>query len=302
MSRLPTAAALTERLPRALRRHKAMKAWMWLTGESPVQLVRIRDRSFAYSDMSDGFNRLIPIEGGTDADFFPIADALLENGGTFFDVGANFGLLSFGLAGRHGAAIDFHLFEPNPRLLETIARSRQLYPEMRCTVNPVAVADSPGEVRFSIDDRQTGVSHISTADETGGLVVPAITLDAYLAASGVEKVDLLKIDVEGFELTALRGAAEALRTRRIRAVYFEYFEKYLIRVGPPQELIDFLGSRGFVTCFCRTCDYGPRGGPTHTLASGLPGHGLALLPVAGFERPAMTDLLAVPAEHLVPLA
>lgn len=298
MSLLPTAAALTERLPRILRRHKAMKAWMRLTGEDPVQLVRIRDDCRAYADMSDGFLRLIPIEGVYEPDFFTIADALLESGGTFLDVGANFGLLCFGLAGRHGSAIDFHLFEPNPWLVETIALSRARFPQMRCTVNQVAVSDVAGELSFTIDESQSGISHISTAQESG-VTVSSITLDGYIASAGLERVDLLKLDVEGFELAALRGASESLRSRRIRAVYFEYFEKQLLRVATPQALIDFLAEHGFVTCFCQPCDFGGRGEPTHTIAPGQAGHGLSLLPVTGFVRPSMTDLLAVPAENLV---
>lgn len=42
----PTASAVFRRLPRALRRHRLMKAWMRLTGERPLQLVRIREQAF----------------------------------------------------------------------------------------------------------------------------------------------------------------------------------------------------------------------------------------------------------------
>jgi hypothetical protein len=38
---LPTAAGVFDRLPRYLRRHRLMKAWMRLTGEDPVQLIRL---------------------------------------------------------------------------------------------------------------------------------------------------------------------------------------------------------------------------------------------------------------------
>src|SRR5437660_1727379 len=114
---IPTAASLFERVPRSLRRHRLMKSWMRITGEDPLQLVRIRDDSFGYADMSDGFLRLIVIDGKFERDFFAIADAMLGEGGTFFDVGANHGLLSFGLAGRHRERIRFHLFEPNPVLV-----------------------------------------------------------------------------------------------------------------------------------------------------------------------------------------
>jgi FkbM family methyltransferase len=295
-SLFPTAAALTEKLPRPLRRHRLMTGWMRLTGEDPVQLVRIRDDAFGYADMSDGFLRLIPIEGEYDRDFFRIADALLGNGGKFFDVGANFGLLSFGLARKHGDKVAFHLFEPIPRLLEAIARSRLLYPRMRMTVNAVAVADYDGETAFDIAEEQTGRSHI---DPAGALKTPVVKLDTYLADKTIGAVEFLKLDVEGYELSALRGAAEALKRRAVAAIYFEYFEKYLVRVASPQALIDFLDEAGYEVCFCREYDLANAGGATHTLAPGFAGHGLPLRPARGHTRPAMTDLLAVPKERLV---
>ena len=60
---IPRAAALFEKLPRSLRRHRLMTAWLQLTGEDPIQLVRIRDESLGYADMRDGFLRLIVIDG-----------------------------------------------------------------------------------------------------------------------------------------------------------------------------------------------------------------------------------------------
>lgn len=278
-----------------------MTNWMKLTGEDPVQLIRIRDDAFGYADMSDGFLRLIVIDKQYEQDFFLIADRMLSGGGTFLDVGANYGLLSFGLEGRHGTAIDFHLFEPNPSLVKTIGRSRARYPAMRCKLNAVAVSDKVGTVSFAINEAQSGASHIAVEGEMG-VEAPVITLDSYIAENDLTSVALLKLDVEGFELPALRGASQSLANRRIKAVYFEYFEKYLIRVGPPGQVIDFLDSVGFVTCFGRACDYGQRGGATHTIAANRPGHGLKLLPVTGHERPPMTDLLAVPREDLEPLA
>jgi FkbM family methyltransferase len=269
-----------------------MTAWMRLTGEPALQLVRIRDDSYGYADMSDGFLRLIPIEGDFERDFFAVGDALLSEGGVFFDCGANHGLLSFGLAGRHGSAIAFHLFEPNPKLVQSIEKSLAFYPAMRLTLNEQAVSDVEGTVSFEIDPRQTGHSHIS---EGAGVEVRCVTLDGYLGKSGVAQVDLLKLDVEGYELAALRGARRALEDRVIKAVYFEYFEKYLTRVAPPDELLRFLDSVGFEVCFCRTCDFDPRGGATHSY------RGLLLLPVAAHSRPPMTDLIAVPRECLTRL-
>lgn len=293
---IPPAAALFEKLPRKMRRHRLMKAWMRLTGEDPLQLVRIRGDAFGYADMSDGFLRLIVIEGDYERDFFRIADALLQDGGEFLDVGANHGLLSFGLVQRLPRT-RFHLFEPNPKLLESIERSRKLYPSMRAEINPVAVCDKDGTIHFEVRSEQTGASHIT---HSGGVAIRSVRLDTYLRERCIKQVDLLKIDIEGYELTALRGAECALKNRLIKAIYFEFFEKYLMRVAPPSKLIEFLDSLSYEVCFCREYDLARQGAvPRVTMREGLPGHGLPLIPIAGREVPAMTDLLAIPKESLV---
>ncbi len=90
-----------------------------------------------------------------------------------------------------------------------------------------------------------------------------------LSERGANQVALLKLDVEGYELKALRGAEIALRNRRIKAVYFEYFEKFLIRVGPPSKLIEYLESLSYEVCFCRNSDLDSQAGvQTVTLQRG----------------------------------
>jgi FkbM family methyltransferase len=271
---LPKAAGLFEKLPRTLRRHRLMKAWMRLTGEDALQLVRIRGDAFGYADLSDGFLRLIVIDGEYDKDFFRVADALLREGGEFLDVGANHGLLSFGLAKKLQDRVRFHLFEPNPKLLESIGRSLELYPSMVTEINPVAVCEEDSTILFHVQEDQTGASHIV---KNGGVPIRSIKLDTYLKDKCLNHVELLKLDIEGYELAALRGAEHALKNRTVKAVYFEYFEKCLVRVAPPQVLLDYLESVGFAVCFCRYCDFETRGTPALTLKQGLPGHGPAAL-------------------------
>ena len=296
---LPKAAWVFEKLPRTLRRHRAMKAWMRFTGEDPLQLVRIRDDALGYADLSDGFLRLIVIDGEYDKDFFRVADALLQEGGEFLDVGANHGLLSFGLARKLDDRVRFHLFEPNPKLLEAIRKSLELYPSMVVEINPVAVCEEDSTVLFHVQEDQTGASHIA---KSGGIPTRSIKLDTYLKHKCLDRVELLKLDIEGYELAALRGAEHALKNHRIKAVYFEYFEKYLVRVAPPSKVIEFLDSVSYEVCFCRDCDIAGQGvTPTITIKDGLPGHGLPLLPIKGRSVPAMTDLLAMPRENLTRL-
>jgi FkbM family methyltransferase len=106
--------------------------------------------------MSDGFLRLVVIEGHYEKEFFRIADQLLSRGGVFFDVGANYGLLSFGLANKFGETVRVHLFEPNPSLVRSIERTRELYHSMQSVVNEVAVSDENGSVLFRRRSRPDG--------------------------------------------------------------------------------------------------------------------------------------------------
>jgi len=276
-----------------------MTVWMQLTGEDPLQLVRIRDESLGYADMRDGFLRLIVIDGDFEHDFFRIADQLLQEGGHFFDVGANHGLLSFGLAGKFSERVRFHLFEPNPKLVSAIRRSAELYPRMQITVNAVAVSDHDGVIQFAFDEEQSGASHIS---EGNGVPVPSISIDAYIKKNELPEVALLKLDIEGHELTALREAVKAFQSHAIKGIYFEYFEKWLRRVQPPEHLLDFVESFGYGIYFCREANLEDYGGPTHTLMRGVPGHGIPLRPIERSKLPPMTDLIALPAQNVVPLS
>lgn len=209
-------------------------------------------------------------------------------------MGANYGLLSFGLAPKFSERVRFHLFEPNRRLVSAIRRSAELYPKMQITVNADAVSDHNGVVQFAIDEEQSGASHICPEN---GVPFPSISLDDYLKKNALPEVTLLKLDVEGHELTALRGAAEALQSHAIKAVYFEYFEKWLRRIQPPEHLLDFLESFGYAVYFCREANLQDYGGPTHTLLRGVPRHGIPLRPIERGKLPAMTDLIALPAQH-----
>lgn len=294
---LLTAASLIEKLPRPLRRHRLMTIWMKVTREAPLQLVRIRDDYFGYADMNDGFLRLIVIEQRFEKDFFNLADRVLQRGGAFFDIGANHGLLSFGLAGKYGAAIDFHLFEPNPQLGSSIRKTSILYPAMRLTLVEAAVSDRDGSVPFEINSSHNGASHICPGGAGEG--VRSVTLDQYLERAAIDRVDFVKIDIEGYELLALQGARRALEKQVLQAIYFEYCEKWLRRVSAPAELLAYIESAGYEVCFCRADDIMPRGGATHTFIKGLPGHGFPLLPISGQALPNTTDLLAVPRQNLV---
>lgn len=136
-----------------------------------------------------------------------IARMFPPDGGVFVDVGANAGLLSFHAACRARSGCRVVVIEPNPVMMAR-ARTCVLRPESFDTdavafvFAEVAIADREGEAEFVVT-ADPGESHLAAAGATGTIRTPLTTLPALLARHGLERIDILKLDVEGFEEAAL---------------------------------------------------------------------------------------------------
>jgi FkbM family methyltransferase len=134
--------------------------------------------------------------------------ACLRPGCVFVDVGANkgdFSLLAARLMGDSGKVI---AVEPEATNADWIERSvaRNGY---RCIeVVRVALADHAGDATLHLGEKSGWHSLVATdgVATTGAVTVPTETLDAMLAARGVTRVDVIKIDVEGAEARVFDGA------------------------------------------------------------------------------------------------
>ncbi len=143
-----------------------------------------------------------------------------------FDVGAHRGDWSRGVRARRASAGDrFFLFEPsavNLRALERLA-----VPEF--TVVPMAVSDGSGHAPLFADAAGSGLGSLHQRDlRSDGVIhekqeeVATITLDDFAETNGIGRIDFLKLDIEGHELAALRGATRLLGETRIGALAFEF--------------------------------------------------------------------------------
>lgn len=149
---------------------------------------------------------------------------------TVVDVGANVGLVTTALLRRFpGATV--HAFEPTP---ETAAVLRtRLGGDPRVVINEVALAATAGTASFRVDQHTHGggsnslLAHTenfatrASTDRYRSVEVATTTLDAYVAERGIERVDLVKLDVEGAELQVLEGAAGLLARSAIDVIASE---------------------------------------------------------------------------------
>lgn len=277
-------------LPRWLRRHKILRLACFPFG--PVQKVQVNGAFDAYIDVRDGFARLVAIEDTFEEEFFSRAPFLFQDAQrqVFFDVGANFGLMSFGLAKSFGITLDAHLFEPNPHLVEIIQRSQTSAPMSNYLLHQVAAMDRRGESRLQFELHHTGAGFLQS-NSASSITVETIPLDDYIDKHAIDRVDLVKIDVEGNETAVLQGLQRSLTNRVVRSVYFEYCPRHLDRAGNDLDPVDFVLSCGWEVFFVRSYDLCGR--RTHQLSNG--GYTLPLLEVEHPPREvAATDLLALP--------
>jgi FkbM family methyltransferase len=121
-------------------------------------------------------------------------------GAVVLDCGANLGMFAR-YAIDHGAG-RVVCFEPSPQTVEALRRNVP-----QAVIVERGVWDSETTVRFHTHGPNPGADLIA---EDGELMITTTTIDATVVALKLERVDFIKIDIEGAELAALRGARETL--------------------------------------------------------------------------------------------
>jgi FkbM family methyltransferase len=148
--------------------------------------------------------------------------SLLKEGDVYVDVGANIGTTTLAGALSVGASGKVIAFEAHPRTVKGLQKSIDLNPKLKERTS----------VRFVAIGQEVGITHISdlAMDDINfltdkGIEVPLSTLDVELA--DVKHIDLIKIDVEGYEKQVFEGAKETLK--KTKQIYFESFEPNFTR-------------------------------------------------------------------------
>lgn len=135
-----------------------------------------------------------------------------------FDVGANLGqsasryLQSFPLA-------HIHSFEPVSQTYELLQRQFSTTPRVTTYNFGFGDVDETATVHIMPSSGQNTACPVGTSLATERVTLRR--LDGFLSGSSIETVDLLKIDVEGYESNVLRGAGTELGSGRFRFVYAE---------------------------------------------------------------------------------
>lgn len=195
-----------------------------------------------------------------------VVQALLDHalpGDCLLDIGANIGYVSGCFLAQVPDATAICI-EPQPEVFELLERNLAQFGE-RALARQIALSDAAGELRFRIDQANRGASRI---DPAGEIRVPTANAGEFLR--GLERLELIKIDVEGHELPILESMADELARLRPRAILFEHHGTEAAPDGKIGRILNAAGYTVFgvrkrllrtqlvpITCAadCRTNDY-----------------------------------------------
>ncbi|MGF1620347.1 MAG: FkbM family methyltransferase [Rhodomicrobiaceae bacterium] len=127
----------------------------------------------------------------------------LRNGDIFVDIGANCGLFSLVSSRKVGPSGRVISIEPNPKMIERLIFNVRENRADNVEIMKSAIGDFNGEMKLYINTRQMGMSSAINFSKSKPVTVPVKTLLEILGDLDVEKIDALKIDIEGFEDRAL---------------------------------------------------------------------------------------------------
>lgn len=162
-----------------------------------------------------------------------------------FDVGANIGEFTNDLVQRFQKSI-YHCFEPDPRLYKQL--SNRFLGNDHIFIVQKGCGESEQTETLFLNENSTINSIVPRNFQKNTTVrtetIDIITLSNYLENTGLEKIDLLKIDVEGFEMQVLRGLKEHIA--RVSLVLVESrFSDYTLSGTRFEQINDFMTQNGF---------------------------------------------------------
>ena len=173
-----------------------------------------------------------------------LTDAGIKNNLMIFDVGAHKGQTSSYFCKLFPQSI-IHAFDPSPYLFAEAEKNLSKRKNIRC--HNFAFGEANEEAFLTKPDSDL-CGQVVKAQENNSTAISVRRLDGFCQVENISAIDLLKIDVEGNELSVLKGASGMIERNAIRAIFLECdFNKDDAQHSYFFDIFEFLSERNF--CF-----------------------------------------------------
>jgi len=170
----------------------------------------------------------------------------ISEGSSVADIGANIGYYTLQFARKVGSRGHVYAFEPDPQNFFLLKKNIEVNGYKNVTPVQMAVSDVSGVIRLYLSSENKGDHRIFESDESRSSVeIQSTLLDDYFRGSE-NKIDLIKMDVQGAEYRALMGMQGVLSRNPGIVLVTEFWPYGLIQSNAdPKAYLDLLLSHGF---------------------------------------------------------
>jgi len=153
------------------------------------------------------------------------------------DIGANLGITTVAIAKTIRRVGKLHSFEPVPEYFDILKDNVSSNGLENVKVYELAVTDQVGRAPFYQKELSSGIVFEEGAKT---FEVPTTTIDRFLTAERIGRMDLINMDCEGSELLVLKGAKETLSKNKVK-IFCEIHHDFLKQLGQSvEDIVQYL--------------------------------------------------------------
>jgi FkbM family methyltransferase len=180
---------------------------------------------------------------GDEPEYFKQMLAFLRPDDVLYDIGANIGLVAL----HAGLRCRTIAFEPDPSFRSRLLRNLEINPGIPVDVRAVAIGDTDGAATLFTDGAAGHSPSLVHHGEKGAIEIEVQKLDTLVGRGDIPRPTVVKLDIEGAEMLALRGALQLLRGPDApRALFLEIHDSFLPSFGSSaEEVLAFVREAGY---------------------------------------------------------
>jgi len=167
--------------------------------------------------------------------------ALGQGKKSVFDIGSNIGFVALNLSAQLAEGGKLYAFEPDPTNFSSLQANVALNPEAPVIIENKGLGNEEGQLKLVVDTPENrGGNRIVKDAQSDFTLVDITTLDLYCSRNSIETIDMIKIDVEGFEMNVLKGGQQMISTHKPE-LFIEINDVHLrLQHNSAEEVIRFL--------------------------------------------------------------
>jgi FkbM family methyltransferase len=202
--------------------------------------------NFLYKNAFPLYNFMYPVfKKRQDVKELNLIHSIIKPGNNVLDIGANIGFYTTVFSELVGPNGKVFAFEPEPVNFNYLQQNCKKLVNVR--LNNKAVSDTTGTLKIylskmlNVDHRTYKIDDYSEVKE-----IAATSIDDYLKANGNPPIDFIKMDIQGFEMSALKGMMQTLKNNSGMQIISELWPYGLQKAGSSAtEMVELLNSEGF---------------------------------------------------------